>query len=67
VELAKDALELPSHQRIALARILLDVSDAGRDFSPEAENAWEEEICRRMQAVEAGTVQAGSPEEVFQV
>lgn len=64
-ELAKNALELPPHQRIALARILLDLSDADRDFSPEAESAWEEEICRRRQAVEAGTAQARSLDEVL--
>jgi len=35
-ELAKDALELPRVQRLTLARILLDLSEEDRDFSPDA-------------------------------
>lgn len=64
-QLAKDALELSSTQRLTLARILLDLSEEDQEFSPEVDNAWEEEICRRMKAVEAGTARAGSMEEVF--
>ena len=44
-------MELPAGQRIALARILLDLSDEEQDFSPEVETAWEQEICRRMEEV----------------
>lgn len=64
-ELAKDALELPSHQRLTLARILLDVSEDDQDFSPQVEAAWEDEICRRMKAVETGTATTRSLEDVF--
>lgn len=64
-ELAKDALELPSSQRLALARILLDLAEEDREFDPLAEAAWEEEICRRMRAVEAGGVRTKSFDEVF--
>jgi len=64
-EIAKAALELPPVQRLTLARILLDVSEGDVDFSPETEAAWEEEICRRMKAVQAGTAQAKSSDEVF--
>ena len=64
-ELAKDALELPSHQRITLARILLDVSEDDQDFSPQVEAAWEDEICRRMKAAETGAVTTRSLEDVF--
>ena len=64
-EIARDALELPPVQRLTLARILLDVSEEDVDFSPEAEAAWEEEICRRMKAVQAGTAHARSSEETF--
>jgi len=38
-EIAKDALELSPVQRLTLARILLDLSQDGRDFSPDAEAA----------------------------
>ncbi len=64
-ELAKDALELTSSQRIRLARILLDLSDEDQDFSPEVDSAWEEEICRRLKAVETGAARSRSLEKVF--
>jgi hypothetical protein len=64
-EIAKDALELSPVQRLTLARILLDLSQDGRDFSPDAEAAWEEEICSRMEAVKAGTSRARGSDVVF--
>lgn len=65
-ELAKEALELPPPQRLALARILLDLSDEEGDFSPETEAAWEAEICRRMDEVKAGRARSSSVEDVFE-
>jgi len=35
------------------------------DFSPDAGAAWEEEICRRIEAVKAGTERSRSFEDVF--
>jgi hypothetical protein len=64
-EITKDALELPPVQRLTLARILLDLSEDNHDFSPDAEAAWEEEICRRMEAVKAGTASSRTFDEVF--
>jgi hypothetical protein len=64
-EVTKDALELPPVQRLTLARILLDLSEDNRGFSPDAEAAWEEEICRRMEAVKAGTASSRTFDEVF--
>jgi putative addiction module component (TIGR02574 family) len=64
-ELAKDALELSPNQRIVLARILLDLSEEAGESTPEVDSAWEEEICRRMKAVEAGMADARSSAEVF--
>ncbi len=64
-EIAKDALGLPPGQRLTLARILLDLSEDTHDFSPDAEAAWEEEICCRMEAVKAGTARSRSFEDVF--
>ena len=57
-DLAKDALELSSRQRIALARILLDLSELDAPYAMEAEKEWDDEIYRRMKAVEAGTAQS---------
>lgn len=64
-ELAKDALALPSRQRITLARILLDLADSDQELDPSAETAWEEEICRRIRAVEAGQATTRSLDQVF--
>jgi hypothetical protein len=64
-DIAKDALELPPVQRLTLARVLLDLTEDNRDFSPEAEAAWEEEICCRMEAVKAGAARSRPFEEVL--
>ena len=53
-DIAKEALDLPPVQRRVLARVLLDLSEDDQDFSPDAEAAWEEEICRRMKSVTTG-------------
>ena len=64
-EIARDCLELPSAQRLKLARILIDVSEPGQDFSPEVQSAWEEEIGARVEAVRNGTVRSRPIAEVF--
>ena len=64
-EVARDALELPPAQRRTLARILLETSEEGAGYSPEVETEWEEEIVRRLQAVEKGTARSRGAEEVF--
>jgi hypothetical protein len=65
-ELAREALELPSSQRLTLARILLDLSDETRDFSPDAEAAWEREICQRIEEVKAGRARSSELSNVFE-
>jgi hypothetical protein len=64
-EFAKEALDLPPVQRRALARILLELSEEDQDYSPHVEAAWDAEICRRIEAVKAGTTQSRSFDEVF--
>ena len=64
-DIAREALELPPVQRRVLARMLLDLSEDDQDFSPETEAAWEEEICRRMSAVETGAARSRSVDQVF--
>lgn len=64
-DIARDALELPALQRLTLARILIELSDENHEFSPEIDTAWDAEIVRRMKAVEAGTAQSRSFDEVF--
>ena len=64
-EITKDCLDLPSAQRLKLARILIDVSEPGQDFSPEVQSAWEEEIQARVEAVKNGTARSRPMAEVF--
>jgi hypothetical protein len=64
-ELAKEALELSQLERLKLARILIDLSEGDQDFSPETEEAWEKEICRRMEAVRMGKAKSRSSDQVF--
>ncbi len=64
-EITKDCLELPSSQRLKLARILLDASETDLDYSPEVDAAWEEEIRARLAAVKNGTARTSSVAEVF--
>jgi hypothetical protein len=64
-DIAKEAMDLPPAQRRALARMLLDFSEADHDFSPAVEAAWEEEICRRMHTVTTGGAQSRGFAEVF--
>jgi hypothetical protein len=65
-EITKDCLELPSAQRLKLARILMDVSEPDQNFSPDVETAWEEEIGARLLAVRDGTARSRPIAEVFQ-
>ncbi len=64
-EITKDCLELPSAQRLKLARILMEVSEPGQDFSPGLETAWEDEIGARVDAVKNGTARSRPISEVF--
>jgi len=57
-EITMDCLELPSAQRLKLARILIDVSDPDQDFSPQVQAAWDAEIDARVQAVKTGTAKS---------
>ena len=64
-EITKDALELSTSQRLLLARLLLESSESPQDCSLEAETAWEDEICWRMKAVQNGTAQSRSLDEML--
>ncbi len=56
-DLTRDAVELPLHERLTLARILLDVSDIPPEPLDEVEAAWEEEIAKRIKAIDSGSAQ----------
>ena len=50
-DLLKRALALPSDERAALANTLLDSLEAS---NPSIEEAWDEEVARRIQDLKAG-------------
>ena len=64
-EITKDCLELPSAQRLKLARILIDISEPDQDFSPEVEALWDEEIGARVEAVKNGSAKARPLADVY--
>lgn len=51
-ELAKDIAQLPRDQRLALARVLLDLDPPGS--ANDAEQLWDEEIRSRIKAIDEG-------------
>lgn len=65
IEVTKDALELPSDHRYALARILLDVSESEESPNPVIEEAWDLEIAKRIASIENGTAQYESVEDAL--
>jgi putative addiction module component (TIGR02574 family) len=62
-EVAREAIDLPRHQRLALARLLIELDDPGSDADVEA--AWEAEIQARLRAVKEGRVKGLPYEEVL--
>ena len=50
-----DVLDLPNNQRLALARIILDLDGGPAD--PDAEAAWDEEIRGRLKAYDEGKLE----------
>ena len=62
-EVTKEAMDLPPHQRLALASFLLESADAALD--PDAESAWDSEIRDRIRAVDEGRVTGIAYEDVM--
>ena len=60
-EITRDALQLPLRERFSLAHTLLRESEPNDEF----EAAWEAEILRRLETVDAGTAVSRPAEEVF--
>ncbi|MFV0416395.1 MAG: addiction module protein [Chthoniobacterales bacterium] len=53
-KIAKNAMQFPSHQRVALAGFLLEIDNSSGD--PTIDKAWDREICKRIQAIDLGDV-----------
>ncbi|MBE7502691.1 MAG: addiction module protein [Verrucomicrobiales bacterium] len=59
-KVTREAVDLPRHQRLALARFLIEMDDPAAD--EDVQQAWDEEISERVRAVQEGRT-AGIPYE----
>ena len=62
-DVAREAIGLPRHQRLSLARLLIELDEPGPDADVEA--AWDAEIQARVRAVKEGRVEGIPYEEVL--
>lgn len=63
-DVTREAIDLPRHQRLALARFLIELDDPGSDTDVEA--AWDAEIQARVRAVREGRVEGIPYEQVLE-
>jgi putative addiction module component (TIGR02574 family) len=63
-EVTCDAADLPAPERLKLARILLDLSEPATESADDVQNAWDQEIERRLQELRSGKVKGVPLEEV---
>jgi putative addiction module component (TIGR02574 family) len=59
----KEAIDLPRHQRLALARFLLEMDDP--DAGEGVQQAWDAEISERVRAVQEGRTEGIPYEQVL--
>jgi hypothetical protein len=62
-ELTKEVIQLPSHQRLALASFLLELDTSSDGFSIDSD--WDDEIQSRIKAIDDGTAVGISYSEVM--
>jgi putative addiction module component (TIGR02574 family) len=62
-EVAREAMGLPRHQRLSLARLLIELDDPGSDTDVGA--VWDAEIQARLRAVREGRVEGIPYEKVL--
>jgi putative addiction module component (TIGR02574 family) len=62
-DVAREAIGLPRHQRLSLARLLIELDDPGSDADVDA--AWEAEIQARLRAVKEGGIEGIPYDEVL--
>jgi putative addiction module component (TIGR02574 family) len=62
-DVAREAIGLPRHQRLSLARLLIELDDPGSDADVDA--AWEAEIQARLRAVKEGRIEGIPYDEVL--
>jgi putative addiction module component (TIGR02574 family) len=62
-DVAREAIGLPRHQRLSLARLLIELDDPGSDA--DVETVWDAEIQARLRAVREGRVEGIPYEQVL--
>ena len=62
-QVAQEVVQLPGHQRLALAGLILALDEVAPDS--EAEAAWEKEIQARIKAIDGGKTSGVAREEVM--
>ena len=62
-QVVKDAMELPQHQKLALAEFLIGSADSTIDL--DAKSSWDSEIRDRIASIEEGRVTGVSYAEVM--
>jgi putative addiction module component (TIGR02574 family) len=55
-QVAQDAAELPASDRLKLARLMLDLTDAEPASPDQLQSEWDEEIQRRLKELRSGQV-----------
>jgi putative addiction module component (TIGR02574 family) len=63
-EVTHDAADLPAPERLKLARILLDLAEPATESADDVQNAWDEEIERRLQELRSGKAKGVPLDEV---
>jgi putative addiction module component (TIGR02574 family) len=63
-EVAQDAAGVPASDRLKLARIMLELTDAEPASPDQAQSEWDEEIQRRLEELRSGQVTGVPLEEV---
>ena len=64
-QVAQEVAQLPEHQRLALAGLILALDEGEGAPDPDAEALWEKEIQARIKAVDAGMTSGVAREEVM--
>jgi len=62
-QITREAVQMPRHQRLALASFLMELEEPDPD--PEAEAAWEAELRARAQAIQEGRCEGIPYEQVL--
>jgi len=64
-EVTRDAMELPVEQRLSLVRTILGMTESHPAPSYEVDQAWEDEIADRIQAVQSGQATGRTWDEIL--